>query len=328
MENSSSSSPDGEGPGGSMTAPVVRGSVAAGEIDQGTRLDTFLSSHSGLSRNRAQKLIGEGRVLVDGQAARKNHLVSAGEKVTWELPPSEPEEVVPQTLPVTVVFEDEYLVVVDKPADMVMYPGPGHPSDTLLNALLALYPDISGVGGRGRPGVFHRLDRGTSGLVTVARTEESYLAMVEKMSERQVERTYIALVVGSVPAETGTIDAPMGRSRGNRKRMSVDRTAGRRAVSRFKVTERFGNDFTLVEVSLETGRTHQIRVHFTHIGHPVAGDPEYSRGRASRRLGLDRQFLHAFRLKFEHPFTGESLEFTAGLPEDLCLVLEELRREY
>lgn len=328
MENSTPSSPDEEGLDGGTTSTLKRGSVTAGAVDEGKRLDTFVSAHSGLSRNRVQKLIGEGRVLVEGQVARKNHLLSAREKISWELPAPEPEEVIPQYMPITVVYEDEHLIVVDKPADMVMYPGPGHRSDTLLNALLALYPDISGVGGRGRPGVFHRLDRGTSGLVTVARTEEAYRAMVEKMSERQVARTYIALAVGSIPVETGTIDAPMGRSRGNRKRMSVDRMAGRRAISRFKVTERFGNDFTLVEVSLETGRTHQIRVHFTHIGHPVAGDPEYSRGRASRRLGLDRQFLHACRLKFDHPFTGESMEFSSELPEDLRGVLEELRREY
>jgi 23S rRNA pseudouridine1911/1915/1917 synthase len=150
--------------------------------------------------------------------------------------------------------------------------------------------------------------------------------MVEKMSERRVERTYVALVVGSITADSGTIDAPMGRSRGNRKRMAVDTISGRQAITRFKVKERIGQEFTLVEISLETGRTHQIRVHFKHIGYPVAGDPEYSPGKKCGQLGLDRQFLHACRLKFNHPITGEPLEFASGLPEDLSGVLVELRR--
>jgi 23S rRNA pseudouridine1911/1915/1917 synthase len=265
---------------------------------------------------------------VDGIPARKNHVLVAGESVSWEIPPAPDDAVVPQAIPLQVVFEDHHLVVVDKPANMVMYPGPGHSSETLLNALMSRYPDLSGVGGRGRSGIFHRLDKDTSGLVAIARTEASYLAMVEKMKDRMVERTYRALVVGSIPTEAGTIDAPMGRSRGNRKMMSVDQVAGRSAVSRFKVIERFGEDFTLAEVSLETGRTHQIRVHFKHIGHPVAGDPEYSRGKSARQLGLDRQFLHSCRLKFDHPFTGETLQFASELPGDLKEVLTELRKQY
>lgn len=306
---------------------IKRGSATAGTSDEGSRLDTFLAAHAGVSRNRAQRLISDCRVVVGDGPARKNHVLTRGERVAWEIPPPLPEKVVPQDdVPLDVVYEDGHLIVIDKPPDMVMYPGPGHSSDTLLNALLARFPDIEGVGGQGRPGVFHRLDKGTSGLVAVARTEEAFLAMVDKMKKRAVERDYMALVVGSLPADTGTIDAPMGRSRGNRKRMAVDQVAGRRAVSRFKVIERFGSDFTLVEVSLETGRTHQIRVHFTHIGHPVAGDPEYSRGKAGRQLGLQRQFLHACRLRFEHPITGEQLEFVSSLPPDLARALEGLRK--
>jgi 23S rRNA pseudouridine1911/1915/1917 synthase len=302
-----------------------RGSATVTPGEEGDRLDTFVSEHAGLSRNRVQKLIGASLVLVDGKPTRKNHALEPGEFVCWEIPPAHDEEVIAQAIPLKVVFEDEHLIVIDKPANMVMYPGPGHSSDTLLNALLSHYPDISGVGGKGRPGIFHRLDKGTSGLVAIARTEEAYLAMVEKMKNRLVERTYLALVVGSVSTDSGTIDAPMGRSRGNRKRMSVDQVAGRRAVSRFKVVERFGQDFTVVKVSLETGRTHQIRVHFTHIGYPVVGDPEYSRGKSARQLGLDRQFLHACQLRFDHPFTGEALEFTSEIPEDLEDALSRLR---
>jgi 23S rRNA pseudouridine1911/1915/1917 synthase len=306
-----------------MTVPSS-GSTRITAEDEGVRLDTVVARLSGISRSRVQKLIGDGMVLVDGTPAKKNHQVTAGESLTWELPAPEPERLAAQNIPLDVVYEDEHIVVVNKPADMVMYPGPGHGSETLVNALLARYPDITGVGGRGRPGVFHRLDRGTSGLVAVARTGEAFDAMVEMMKERRVAREYLALVVGGVPADSGTIDAPMGRSRTNRRRMSVDRAAGRRAVSRFEVKQRFGDEFTLVQVSLETGRTHQIRVHFKHIGHPVVGDPEYSRGRASRRLGLERQFLHAFRLSFEHPVTGEPLDLRCDLPADLQSALSAL----
>jgi 23S rRNA pseudouridine1911/1915/1917 synthase len=303
----------------------ARKSVLAGRADEGERLDVFLSTHAAVSRSRAQRLIAEGLAFLDGAPARKNHHVSAGEEISWEIPEPEPEEIVPQDAELGIAYEDEDIIVVDKPAEMVMYPGPGHSGGTLLNALLARYPDIAGVGGKGRPGVFHRLDRGTSGLVAIARSQSAYDAMVAEMRDRQVSRVYEALVVGSMAADTGTIDAPMARSRGNRKRMAVDRVAGRRAVSRFKVLERFATEFTLLEVTLETGRTHQIRVHFAHVGHPVAGDPEYSRGRSGKQLGLERQFLHARRLSFEHPVTGERIALESELPEDLRVVLERLR---
>jgi 23S rRNA pseudouridine1911/1915/1917 synthase len=300
------------------------GSATTGHTHEGLRLDLFISTLAGISRTRAQKLIADGHVLVDAQPARKNHVMAPGETASWEVPAPEPEDIIPQDIPLDIVYEDESVLIIDKPADMVMCHGTG----TLLNALLARYPEIEGVGGRGRPGVFHRLDRGTSGLVAVARTAQAYEAMVAKMQAREVERVYLALVVGSIPSEIGTIDAPMARSRGNRKRMAVDQYAGRRAVSSFKVLERFGGDFTLVEVSLETGRTHQIRVHFSHIGHPVAGDPEYSRGKATRRLGLARQFLHACRLSFTHPLSEEPMVFTSGLPADLEEALADLRKQY
>jgi len=302
-----------------------RGSVRIQPADEGQRLDVFLASLTGLSRNRVQGLISDGRVFINGKPARKNHLLGVDEEVSWELPPREPEEVTPEDIDLNVVYEDESIVVLDKPAGMVMYPGPGHSGKTLLNALLSRYPDIAGVGGAGRPGMFHRLDRDTSGLVAVARTEGAYLAMVEKIKNREVEREYLALVTGEITGESGRIDAPMGRSVSNRKRMSVRQYGGRRAVTDFKVTERFSLEYTLVKVSLETGRTHQIRVHFSHIGHPVAGDPEYSRGKGRRELGLSRQFLHACRLRFSHPVTGEPLVFNSELPDDLNQVLYYLR---
>lgn len=309
-----------------MTAPG--GSAEVGAPGAGERLDTFVSGRAALSRSKAQKMIAEGLVRVDGEPARKNHSVAEGEIVEWEMPPPEPEEIIPEDIPLPIAYEDEDIVVIDKPAEMVMYPGPGHTCGTLLNALIYRYPRIEGVGGKGRPGVFHRIDRGTSGLVAVALTARAYDAMVAQIQDRSVERTYMALVVGSVPSETGTIDAPMARSRDNRKRMAVDRFAGRRAVTTFKVLERFDNDFTLLKVSLETGRTHQIRVHFAHIGHPVAGDPEYSRGKAARQLGLSRQFLHACRLAFSHPVTGAAMAFESTLPEDLTDALETLKKHH
>lgn len=301
------------------------GSVEVNPGDNGKRLDVFLSSVTGLSRSRVQALIAAGLVSVDGRPARKNHLVTSREEVTWEVPIPASEEIIPQELPLDIVFEDECLVVVDKPPGMVMYPGHGHTENTLVNALLSRFPDIAGVGGKGRPGVFHRLDRDTSGLVAIARTEEAYQRMVEMVGERRVERVYLALVTGDIPASHGTIDAPMGRSGENRKRMAVRQFGGRDAVTRFRVVERFSSGYTLVEASLETGRTHQIRVHFAHIGHPVAGDPEYSRGRGRRELDLARQFLHARRLSFEHPVGGEKLAFESDLPDDLARVLEVLR---
>ena len=292
--------------------------------EAGKRLDVFLAQQTRLSRSLAQKVIAEGRVRVNGLTVRKNHKVCPGEEVTWEALLTDAGGAEPQNIPLSVVFEDGYLAVIDKPAGMVMYPGPGHTGDTLVNALLAMYPEIAVVGGRGRPGIFHRLDRGTSGLVAVALTRECYQAMVDMMQRRKIKRKYTALVVGEIGAERGTIDAPLGRSHSNRKRMAVDRYSGRRAVSRFSVLERF-EGYTLVEVVLETGRTHQIRVHFSHIGHPVAGDPDYSRRKSSRRLELNRQFLHAGSLSFRHPVTGDELSFTSELPADLRAVLDALR---
>ena len=302
-----------------------RGSARIEPADVGLRLDVFLALLTGLSRNRVQGLISDGRVIIDGKPGRKNHVLGVAEEVSWEIPPSEPEEVTPEDIDLNVIYDDDSIIVIDKPAGMVMYPGPGHSGQTLLNALLSRYPDIAGVGGAGRPGIFHRLDRDTSGLVVVARTEGVYQEMVEKIKNRAVERDYFALVTGEIAGERGKIDAPIGRSVSNRKRMAVRQHVGRRAVTNFKVTERFSQGYTLVEVSLETGRTHQIRVHFSHIGHPLAGDPEYSGRKGMRELGLSRQFLHAFRLRFSHPVTGELLDFMSELPDELEQVLYYLR---
>jgi len=288
------------------------------------RLDIFLARAAFISRSKAQQLISSDLVTVDGKHVGKNYILQEGEIVSWKIPPPESQEMLPEKIPLNIVFEDNHIIVVDKPAGLVMYPAPGHERGTLLNALIFRYPEISSIGGRGRWGVFHRLDKGTSGLVAIARSDLSYRRMVEKVSKREVKRKYIALVTGEIPVEEGIIDAPIARNPANRKKMAV-RAEGKKAISRFKVLRRFKN-FTLVEVSLETGRTHQIRVHFSYIGHPVAGDLEYSRGRSSRALGLERQFLHAAFLSFEHPVSGENLEFTSDLPEDLKKTLQVLSK--
>jgi 23S rRNA pseudouridine1911/1915/1917 synthase len=305
----------------------IKRCVRVGPADNGKRLDAFLTSVTGLSRNRVQGLIADRLVLIDGKTGRKNHVLGVSEEITWEIPAPAPEDVVPEDIDLNVVYEDESIAVIDKLAGMVMYPGPGHSGHTLLNALLARYPNIAGVGGVGRSGMFHRLDRDTSGLVAVALTEHVYLEMVEKIKNREVNREYLALLTGEIREERGRIEAPIGRSASNRKRMSVRQYDGRPAVTDFRVMEKFPLGYTLVEVSLETGRTHQIRVHFSHIGHPVAGDPEYSRGKGRRELGLSRQFLHAFRLSFAHPVSGEPLVFDSGLPDDLQKVLDYIRAQ-
>ena len=246
--------------------------------------------------------------------------MTPGEVVSVEIPPPRIDEILPDPIPLAVVYEDADVIVVDKPAGMVVHPAPGHPRGTLANALLAHVPGIS-VGGSQRPGIVHRLDKDTSGLIVAAKTDRGRTALVAQWESRSVEKTYLALVSGSVADEEATIDAPIGRDPKNRQRMAVVRT-GRPAVTHFRVVERFPNT-TLLEVSIETGRTHQIRVHLAFIGHPIVGDQLYGRARATDPQ-LDRQFLHASALAFQLP-DGAALRLEAPLPDDLQAVLEELR---
>jgi 23S rRNA pseudouridine1911/1915/1917 synthase len=277
-----------------------------------------LADALGMSRAAVQRLIGDGLVQLDGRPASKHHAVRAGETISWELPPPAPQELLPEELVVPVLYEDEWLLVVDKPAGMVVHPAPGHEHGTLVHALLER--GIAGGHGR-RPGVVHRLDRETSGLLIVARDETAYQRLVEAMSERRIHRTYVALVWGELAQDEGTIDAPIGRHVRDRRRMSVHSVQSRRAVTHFSVLGRAGG-FTLAQVRLETGRTHQIRVHFAALGHPVAGDATY--GRRPRPEGLERHFLHAAALRFAHPDDGRELSFASPLPTDLAAFLEGL----
>jgi 23S rRNA pseudouridine1911/1915/1917 synthase len=297
-------------------AELRRHVVTADEA--GLRLDVLLASLVRRSRAHAQRLIERGRVEVDGHPVRKRHEVRAGELVAWEPLPPETGSLSPSSIVVPMVYEDDWLVVVDKPAGLVVHPAPGHEDDTLVNALL----DKGIAGGHGRrPGIVHRLDKDTSGLLIVARSEVAYRRLVAALGARTVQRTYLALVHGEPRQQQAEIDAPIGRHVRDRQRMSVHTTAGRRAVTHFSVLGQ-ARGFALLEVRLETGRTHQIRVHLAALGHPVAGDATY--GRRPRPEGLDRQFLHAWRLRFAHPADGREIAVSASLPPDLAAFLDTL----
>jgi 23S rRNA pseudouridine1911/1915/1917 synthase len=297
----------------------------------GTRLDRFLVSVlAGRSRSQVQRLIREGFIRVGGRPARANQGVKSGQVVDVEIP--EPAEATPlaEALPLTIVYQDADLVVVDKPAGMVVHPAAGHGSGTLVNALLHHVKDLSGVGGERRPGIVHRLDRGTSGLMVIAKNDAAHEALARQFHDRDVEKEYIALVWGEVMAGR-RIDEPIGRDPANRKRMSARARRARTAVTRIVRVEPLGPALTLARVAIHTGRTHQIRVHLSAIGHPVVGDPLY--GGVRRRVAgdlravthLQRPFLHASRLVFTHPTGGRRMEFLSPLPDDLQHVLDELR---
>jgi 23S rRNA pseudouridine1911/1915/1917 synthase len=287
--------------------------LRASADDEGARLDAFLAGPLG-SRARAQRLIEAGAVRVDGAAVPKRHRVSAGETVTVEerAPAAPPGEVAVAEF--AVPYQDEHLLVVDKPAGVVVHPARGHRSGTLAQALAG----VAGGGDEDRPGIVHRLDRDTSGLLVVARSPEAHRRLKAALQGREITREYAALVEGRPPARRGTIDAPIGRDRRVRTRMSTDTDDPRDAVTHFEI-ERALPSTTLLRVRLETGRTHQIRAHLLAIGHPVAGDPEYG---TAGLLGLERQFLHAARLAFPHPFTGEPVDVASELPQDLRVALE------
>jgi len=292
----------------------------------------------GLSRNRVQGLIEAGRVSVNGRPAKPSHKLKEADRVLVEVPPRRSSRLQPEARPLAIVHEDDALLVLDKPAGLVVHPGAGVQSGTLVHALLHHAPTIATVGGEGRPGIVHRLDKDTSGLLVVAKTEEAYLALVEALRERSVTRVYHALVWGDPGPNHGFIDLPIGRDTKDRKRMAVARQGGRPSRTLWRVLERFGLA-TLVEARLETGRTHQIRVHMAAVRHPVLGDPVYG-GRARKSLSLRpsersladnllrtmrRQALHAATLELTHPVSGRPLRFESPIPEDFARALELLR---
>ena len=288
--------------------------IDVGREVAGTRLDVFLAEHAG-SRAAAQKLIEAGRVTVDGQRLAKRHALAGGERIVVEEPSASARQPASPPAPYAVAYSDDDLMVIDKPAGVVVHPGGGRADGTLVQALAGL---IGGGDDPVRPGIVHRLDRDTSGLLVVARHEESHAALKAQIGARLVVREYLALVEGRPTARAGTIDAPLGRDRHQRTRVSTDSDEPRAAVTHFEV-ERALPASTLLRVRLETGRTHQIRAHLLAIGHLVLGDPDYG---VPGALGLERQFLHAHRLAFEHPMSHERIDLISPLPEDLAAALE------
>ncbi|SFJ62955.1 RluA family pseudouridine synthase [Thermoflavimicrobium dichotomicum] len=291
----------------------------------GERLDKVVTSyHSEWSRVRVQDWIKQGLVQVDQKVRKGNYRVKEGELIEVFVPPIEELDVVPEEIPLDIRYEDDDVLVVNKPKGMVVHPGPGNPSGTLVNALLAhCKGQLSGIGGVARPGIVHRIDKDTSGLLMVAKNDVAHHSLVEQLKEHTVERLYVAIVHGIIPHQHGTVDAPIGRDPHHRQRMAVVKN-GKHAVTHFSVRERF-KDTTLIECRLETGRTHQIRVHMKHIGYPLVGDPVY--GPKKNPYPIEGQALHAQVIGFTHPRTGEWIRIEVEPPEDFQRLLDLLRKK-
>ncbi|HXG02738.1 MAG TPA: RluA family pseudouridine synthase [Candidatus Binatia bacterium] len=292
----------------------------------GVRLDRWLAEvMPDLSRSRIQALIAEGRVTVEGAVPKAAHRLRGGERIEVEIPPPPPEEVEPEPIALTILHEDDDVLVVDKPAGMVVHPGAGRAGGTLVAAVLAHAPHVAGVGGRRRPGIVHRLDKDTSGVLVIAKTPRAYASLTAQLAARTVTRRYLAVVHGRVGRAEGVVDAPIGRDPRHRQRMAVRPAGqGRPAITQYRVLERF-DGFTYVELRLGTGRTHQIRVHMASLGHPVVGDVTYGRARGKPPIPLDGIALHAAGLAFLHPLTHQKMEFTAPLPTRIERLLAHLR---
>ncbi|HBS58982.1 MAG TPA: RNA pseudouridine synthase [Firmicutes bacterium] len=290
----------------------------------GTRTDVFLTQkHPGLSRSHIQQLVADGHVSVEGKRVKSHYKLRSGENLALEIPPPAELAVVAQDIPLDILYEDGEVIVVNKPRGMVVHPAAGNYEGTLVNALLEHCTDLSGINGVMRPGIVHRIDKDTSGVLMAAKTDRAHLSLARQIKDRTVTRRYIALVHGGIPEESGVINAPIGRHPTDRKKMAVEVKHGKEAITHFRVLERFSG-YTLLEARLKTGRTHQIRVHLAYIGHPVVGDPKY--GPRTPHFSLDGQFLHAKVLGFVHPATGEYLEFSAPLPQVLEDILVLLRK--
>jgi 23S rRNA pseudouridine1911/1915/1917 synthase len=293
--------------------------------DAGQRLDVFLARASGMSRARIQRLVADGQVLLDGRPVKASAAVAAGQRVRLAIPPPEPLALRPEPIPLEILFEDDDLLVLNKPAGLVVHPGAGRSTGTLVHALLAHCGRLPGIGGVERPGIVHRLDRETSGVMAVAKTEAAHRALSHQFKARIVRKRYLALAHGRIAAAEGRIEAPIGRREQDRTRMGVRQAGGREARTTYRVLGRLP-EMTLLELGLETGRTHQIRVHLAYIGHPVVGDRVYGGRREARARSEgwpERQMLHAWRLAFHHPRTGERLEFTAPPPDDFARMAGE-----
>jgi 23S rRNA pseudouridine1911/1915/1917 synthase len=312
--------------------------------DEGSRVDAFLAARiPRLTRSAVGRLIDEGLVTIEGASVKASYKVRLGDNICVEIPPPSPTDITAEKIPLDVIFEDHDIIVVNKARGMTTHPAPGSPAGTLVNALLGSVSDLSGVGGVQRPGIVHRLDKDTSGLIVIAKNDASHLSLQSQIQKRTAGRRYMALVWGDTKFEKAVVDAPIGRHPTDRKKMAVvkDATRARHAVTDLAVIEHLGG-FTLLEASLRTGRTHQIRVHCSHIGYPVVGDPAYGGKRQlPGRFGVsDRneftrlidvlggQALHAYKLSFDHPITGKHLEFEAPVPSDMQNLIDWLRLKH
>ncbi len=296
--------------------------VIVNENDKGKRLDIYIAENfNELSRTMIKKLIESNNILVNDKSEKVSYKVQANDNISIDIPEAKETKLKAQEIPLDIIYEDSDIIVVNKPKGMVVHPANGNPDGTLVNAILAICKNsLSGIGGELRPGIVHRLDKDTSGLIIVAKNDNAHINMSEQIKERNVKKTYIALVRGNVPEEEATINMPIGRSTKDRKKMAVTKN-GKQAITHFKVLKRYSK-YTLLEIKIETGRTHQIRVHMAEIGYPVVGDAVYSNGK--NEFGIEGQMLHAYKLEFMHPITNKHMELTAPLPQYFEEILKKL----
>ncbi len=310
--------------------------IVAAESDSDKRLDYFIASHfANCSRKRATSLIKKGLIQVSGSARKPGFRISPGDTIQGIIPAPVPVSFQPEPIELCILYEDTHIIIINKPPGMVVHPAPGHYSGTLVNALLYHCPDLEGIGGELRPGIVHRLDKGTSGVMAVAKNQTSHLNLASQFKSRNINKEYLAIVYGNTKAEEDVISLPIGRHPTDRKKMSTHSHKPRDAETSWRVKERF-NDFSLLTLKIMTGRTHQIRVHLTTINHPIVGDPVYGSRKAGQRIKrlkdkgpmikkVERQMLHSFCLELKHPHTGESMRFEAPIPDDMQVLTDGLR---
>lgn len=295
--------------------------VTAEAEDAGTRADVFLAAKLGVSRSNMQKLLEDGRVKRGEKIIKANYKVRAGEMFVVDIPEPEPIEAVPENIPLDIIYEDDDVVVLNKARGMVVHPAPGNYTGTLVNALLYHCSNLSGINSAIRPGIVHRLDKDTSGIMIVAKNDAAHISLSRQIQSKTAVRTYLAVVRGNIKTDSGTIETQIARDKTDRKKMAVVKEGGRDAITDYEVLERFGK-YTLVRCKLRTGRTHQIRVHMEYLGYPLVGDPKYSPMKTP--FGIKGQVLHSHTLEFTHPRTGERMKFEAPLPEDMHKIITRL----
>ncbi len=294
------------------------------EIEDTKRLDAYISENTEYSRTAVQRLIDEKKITVNGKKEKASYKVQYGDKIEIEEEPAREIELKAQDIPLEILYEDDDIIVVNKPKGMVVHPANGNPDGTLVNAIMSICKDsLSGIGGEIRPGIVHRLDKNTSGAIIIAKNDKAHINLSEQLKNHEIKKTYIALVRGVVKENNASINMPIGRSKKDRKKMDVDRN-GKEAITHFKVLKRF-KDCTFLEINIETGRTHQIRVHLSHIGYPIIGDDVYSNGK--NRWNIEGQCLHAKELEFKHPITGKRMHIEAKLPKYFESILKDLEKQ-